>query len=62
MTALDWNLHAVTHWAKMKSTTALKSELAVVYRLEGVGNSSTASVLLMGFLYSLFHFNDAILV
>lgn len=49
-TALDWNLHAVNHWAKMKSTSALKSKLAVVYRLEGVGNSCTTRVLLMGFL------------
>lgn len=46
----------------MKSTTALKSELAVVYSLEGVGNSSTTRFLLMEFLYSPFHFNDAILV
>lgn len=29
----------------MKSTTALKSELAVVYGLEGVGNSSAPAFL-----------------
>lgn len=35
-TELDCNLHAVNYWAKIESTTALKSGLAVVSALEGV--------------------------
>lgn len=57
-TELDCNLHAVNYWAKMKSTTALKSGLAVVSALEGVVIIAVNLYSLMRFLFSVFSFNS----
>ena len=60
-TELDSNLHAVSYWAKMELTTALKSGLAVVSALEGVVIAVNLFSL-MGFLFSVFSFNGNTLI